>query len=330
MKGRYEHSLKIKNNITKLLDGADQFLTGYYYIIQVSKEPTTCLEYIRKIKRFLDSTGKKANAVTSVDIAKYFMEINDTVDTDGVMHQASFAYKKGVWSALNSFYNWMYKNKLMDVNPMESIDRPNSFDNVSRYAPDINDLNSILDSVKNGVGNSRAHAKQREWKERDMLIMFLFMSTGMRKTALSEINVEDISFESNELTVIDKRHKIQTYNITDELRTMLSAWLLKREEILDGAKEDALFISFQKKRMSEKAIYNIVQKYSEDALGFKISPHKLRRAFVTLYYEASGHDLKATCEAVGHASVSTTSLYIVKRNNSRADAQNFMSKRLKV
>ena len=47
-----------------------------------------------------------------------------------------------------------------------------------------------------------------------------------------------------------------------------------------------------------------------------------------MYYEATGGDIKAACEAAGHADISTTSIYITKKNNSRKEAQNFMSKNL--
>jgi integrase/recombinase XerC len=114
------------------------------------------------------------------------------------------------------------------------------------------------------------------------------------------------------------------------MEKITNQWLNKREKLLAGKKSDALFISSRRERMSEKSIYNLVRKYSEEALGYAISPHKLRAAFVSLYYEASGGDIKATCEAVGHADISTTSIYITRRNNSRKEAQNFMSKSLKI
>jgi site-specific recombinase XerD len=155
------------------------------------------------------------------------------------------------------------------------------------------------------------------------------MNTGMRRTALSEINLDDISFVDRKLTVIDKRHTEQIYDITDEIEDAIMKWLKKREKLLNGVKTDALFISTQRQRITPKSIERIVKKYSKDALGFEISPHKLRAAFITNYYEASGHDLDATCKAVGHSDVSTTYRYITRKNNARTEAINFMSKTLK-
>ena len=213
---------------------------------------------------------------------------------------------------------------------MENTDRPPKKDNVNRIFLSMEDLNNILITVKKGAGSHKAIAKQRDWVERDLLIMFLFMNTGMRKTALSEINVEDISFGERKLIVTDKRNKTQEYNITDEMEQVIRTWLKQRKTLLNGEQNEALFISSLRRRLSETAIYNIVKKYSEEALGYSISPHKLRAAFVSLYYEASGGDIKATCEAVGHADISTTSIYITKRNDSRKAAQDFMSKGLRM
>lgn len=326
MKGRLEHEIRINKNIDSILKSQDEILTDYYYNLQVSKEATTCLEYIRKIRGFLDYTNKKVNEITDTDIGRYFMHINYIKDNKGNTHAATFAYKKSIWSALNQFFSYTYRKGITSCNPMEGIQRPNNKDHVIRRHLNVDDLNNILAAVKSGAGNRKAKSRQKLWKERDLLIMFLFMNTGMRKTALSEINVSDISFDNKTLIVTDKRNKTQIYTITVEMANAINIWLVKREVILAGQNEDALFISAKKQRISERAVYDLVRKYSEEGLGYAISPHKLRAAFVTLYYEASGNDIKATCEAVGHASIATTSLYIVKDNNSRKEAQEMMSK----
>lgn len=328
MKGRFEHSLRTKKNIEILLSTMPDYVSGFYYNIQISKELTTCLEYLRKIKLFLDFVDCDITEISDDDIGRYFNKITTKTDLDGHITETSFAYKKATWTVLNQFFSYLVKRKIILSNPMEDTERPHQKDNVKRRFLSMNDLNSILEAVKSGAGSNKAIAKQKNWIERDLLIMFLFMNTGMRKTALSEINVEDISFGEKTLIVIDKRNKTQIYNITDEMERAINTWLKKREILLKGEQNDALFISSFRNRMSEKAIYNLVKKYSEEALGYAISPHKLRAAFVSLYYEASGGDIKATCEAVGHADISTTSIYITKKNNSRKEAQNFMSKGL--
>jgi site-specific recombinase XerD len=279
---------------------------------------------------FLEFADCDINEIDDNIIGRYFEKIKYKTNEEGETIYTSSSYKQATWSALNQFFSYLAKRNIIRSNPMENTERPSKKDNVKRIFLTLEDLNSILNTVKRGAGSQKAIAKQKEWVERDILIMFLFMNTGMRKTALSEINIEDISFGEKTLEVTDKRNKTQIYNITDEMEQAIKIWLRKREALLNGERNDALFISSLRKRMSEKAIYNLVQKYSEEALGYSISPHKLRAAFVSLYYEASGGDIKATCEAVGHADISTTNIYITKRNDSRKAAQNFMSQNLKM
>lgn len=329
MKGRLEHELRTTQNIERLLLELPECVSDFYYNMQISREPMSCLEYIRKIKSFLDFANCDVDKIDGRIIGHYFKEIKLKRDKDGkVVGSTSFTHQKTVWTVLNRFFCYLVSTGIILNNPMSNTERPSNKDDVKRKFLSIDDLNAILQTVQNGAGTNRAIAKQKDWIERDILIMFLFMNTGMRKTALSEINIEDISFKDRELTVTDKRNKTQIYDINDEMEEVLNTWLRKREVLLKGEKNDALFISSLRKRISEKAIYNLVKKYSEEALGYYISPHKLRGAFISLYYEATGCDIKAACEAAGHADISTTSIYITKKNNSRKEAQNFMSKNL--
>ncbi len=330
MSGRNDHEIRTNNNIECILKEKPDSLKKYYLKIRTTKEPLTCLEYIRKISSFFDYVNKDVNNITVKDIDDYMNSIYYIKNNKNEQKRSSSSYRQSVYSALNSFFGYLYSRGEIEKNPMLEIERPKSTDHVIRKALDINDFNNILTVIKKGVGSDRAKAKQKRWVERDLLIMYLFMNTGMRKTALSEINIEDIDFESKTLTVIDKRNKKLEYNITNELEVIIKNWLIKREKILNGKQLNALFISDKMNRISERAIYNLVQKYSEGALGYAISPHKLRASFVTIFYQASGCDIKATCEAVGHSNISTTSLYIVNKNNSRKNAANYMSSNLKI
>lgn len=330
MSGRIEHENRTNNNIENILKTSPTFLKKYYLKIRTTKEPLTCLEYIRKINAFLQNVNKDINNITIKDIDDYMNMIFYITDLKGKQRRSSSSYRQSVYAALNSFFGYLYSRGEIKENPMVEIDRPKSTDHVVRKALDMNDFNNILNTIKKGVGSNRAKTKQKKWIERDLLIMYLFMNTGMRKTALSEINIEDIDFDSKILTVVDKRNKKLEYNITEELEQLINNWLIKREILLEGKKLDALFISDKMNRISEKAIYNLVQKYSEGALGYSISPHKLRASFVTIFYQASGCDIKATSEAVGHSNIATTSLYIVNKNNSRKNAANYMSSNLKI
>lgn len=328
MSGRIENEMRFRNNIQVLLKDMPVYVNDFYYNVQVSLAPRTCLEYIRRIKSLMDfANTDDVTKITDVVISRYFSEILYIKNRNGRIVKSTEAYRKSIWSALNHFYTYLYKRGIVDKNPMSLIERPKKKDLKERRYLSFEDLNLILNVAK-PIQNLKHDTLTNQWKARDYLILYLFMVTGIRRTALSEIDIQDISFINNQLTVIDKRNTIQIYDITPELKDFIMSWLHTREKLLDGIQCDALFISKQRRRMCSDSVAKIVYKYSKLALGQAFSPHKLRAAFVTLYYEASGHDIEATRRAVGHADISTTSIYITTENNDREKAAKYMSKNL--
>ena len=84
------------------------------------------------------------------------------------------------------------------------------------------------------------------------------------------------------------------------------AWLKDREVWLKDSKENALFVSLQKKRITTRAVENLVKKYSKIASPLKkISPHKLRSTYGTNLYRETG-DIYVVAEVLGHKDVNTT------------------------
>lgn len=323
MNGRLEHELKINKNVKNLLSEMPQCVTEFYMSIQAVRSPNTCLNYVRKLKHFLNYVDvENVNEIDADDIEKYLEHIKYVDDGKGEIRKSSAAYTKLVCSTLNRFFTFLYRRGEIDRNPMEYVNRPLRKDSVKRIFLSMEDLNNILSSVKN-------EDIAKEWRIRDYTILYLFMVTGMRKTALSEINVEELNFETNELLVIDKRDKEQKYQLNPESIQILKIWLNERQNILDemGIQEDALFISKYGKRMDPNTVYHTVVKYAQKGIGKHISPHKLRAAFASLYYQET-KDIVATKNAVGHSDIQTTSIYTVKENNSRKEATEFMSKGL--
>lgn len=325
MNGRLEHSIRTNNNIKNILESMPYYMTEYYYSIISSTEPKTCEDYIRKIKKFLFFLNKDINkidlmSITDTDVGRYMQNIQ-TKNIDNQRIPTSFSYQKCVWTALNSFFCYLDKKHYIASNPMNIIKRPNKEDEVKRNALNIDDINKIISQVNLGAGSKYAKSRQKKWIERDIAIFKLFICTGMRNAALSEINISDIDFDENIVKITDKRNKKHVYYLQDKLKESLMQWICKRNEILEyNNSTDALFISMQKKRMSEKSISNVIGKYSEEILGYKISPHKLRAVFGVTYYNASNGDIKATMDAMGHTSVITTQRYINNKNNARMES----------
>lgn len=322
MKGRLESELRYRDCIFRILKDLPPYVEDLYYIMQTSGlEPSTCWAYLSRIRHFIKNCGCEDMAKINPQIvARYFDSINFS-ENSTEMKKTSITYKKQTWTALNHLFTHLLNTGIIQANPMCSVKRAKKKDNVKRVFMDTEDLNAILDSSKQGSVTEYAKRHNRiDFAERDYLIVTLLMVTGMRKTALCEINVDSYSSRTKILTVIDKGGKEQRYKFTKEVESVWRDWICKRKEILGNVKCDALFISERKKRLHPNSIEYITKKYSNKALGTEMSPHKFRRAFGRGTYERNGYDIEATRKAMGHESVSTTEIYICDSDTSRDEA----------
>lgn len=330
MNGRMEHKLRNEREIMKILEELPECVTQYYFSRSSSKESKGCSEYIKKIRaflKFLNDNTKEINVtkITEDDVARYLHSIEQTTDREGNIRETSFAYRKQIHSILNSFFNYLKKRKLISDNPMDCIERPTSKDVVKRIPLDSFDMTFLLECIDGGAGTKRSKNRQVNWKLRDKAILILLIMTGMREAALTEINVDDLDFINETITVIDKRHKTHVYKMNNTIKEALENWIKDREEKLSDVQTDALFISNQRKRIGEKTVAHIVKKYSLESLGIQISPHKLRAAFCTILYEQTGN-IEFVRRAVGHSSIETTQRYIIDDDTAKDEASSIMDR----
>ena len=118
MSGRNEHELRTNNNIEHILQGKSSSLKKYYLKIRTTKEPLTCLEYLRKINSFLNYTNKNVNNITIKDIDDYMNMIYYIEDNNGKLKKSSSSYRQSVYAALNSFFGYLYSRGEIEKNPM--------------------------------------------------------------------------------------------------------------------------------------------------------------------------------------------------------------------
>ena len=264
--------------------------------------------------------------ITSTDIGIYLhdIETKTIVNKDGTTEimPTSFSYRRTVYAALNSFFKYLTDTKIIDKNPITIIKRPKNMDEIQRRRLTKDELRKIVNSVDVGAHNTPL---DKAFLLRDKAILTTFICTGMRESALSEINLEDLDFENDQLTVIDKRHKTHIYSIAPSFKAVLKEWINAREQVPTIKNKDALFISQRSgDRLQARNISDVVKKYSQIALGDGVSPHKLRAAFCTTLYEET-KDIEFVRDAVGHSSVSVTQRYIVKDNSTRIKSANIMN-----
>jgi integrase/recombinase XerC len=145
---------------------------------------------------------------------------------------------------------------------------------------------------------------------RDLGMLELFYSTGIRLSELSGMNVEDLDLLSDQVKVRGKGRKERIVPVGSRAVLALRRYLNLRESLIGRVKGDrrALFVSQRGKRLTPRSIQRIVHGMFDAIGGDGLRVHSLRHTFATHMLDA-GADLRAVQELLGHASLSTTQVY---------------------
>jgi integrase/recombinase XerC len=209
-------------------------------------------------------------------------------------------------SAVRSFYKWMHREELVDANPARAVATPRT----EKYLP------AYLDRAQVDVLFQAAELRAREGRfedVRNLAILELFYSTGMRLSELAGINVGDLDLVAQLVKVRGKGRKERILPVGDHARLALRNYESARDDLAQrlGGRADrrACFLSRTGRRISARmvqlAIAKLLKLIDEDA---GLSVHSLRHTFATHLLDA-GADLRAVQELLGHASISTTQIY---------------------
>ena len=145
---------------------------------------------------------------------------------------------------------------------------------------------------------------------RDRAMLELMYASGLRVSELVELKLVNLSLADGVVRVMGKGSKERLVPFGDEARRWLEAWLAgARADVLEGRRSDALFVTVRAAAMSRQMFWNLVKKYAL-AAGIRnpMSPHTLRHAFAT-HLLNHGADLRAVQLLLGHADISTTTIY---------------------
>jgi len=209
-------------------------------------------------------------------------------------------------SAVRGFYRFLHRNEVVDANPARAVGSPK----IDRYLP------SYLDRAQIDLVFQTAEVRAWEGRfndVRNLAILELFYSTGMRLSELRGVSRGDLDLVSQQVKVTGKGRKQRIIPVGDHASLALRNYEAKRDELASnlGAKVDraAFFLSVNGRRLSTRAIQLIVTKFLaqiDESAG--LSTHSLRHTFATHLLDA-GADLRAVQELLGHASISTTQIY---------------------
>ena len=208
-------------------------------------------------------------------------------------------------SSVRSLFRFLHIEEAIDANPARAVRAPKQDRTLPAFLTK-EQVESVFNSAEaRAMGGGFAGV-------RNLAIVELFYSTGVRVSELQMVNVGDIDLVAERLRVMGKGRKERIVPVGRMAVGVLRRYEPKRDEVLarsSGADRRALFVGPTGKRLSVRQIQNIVvgflDQVSEDS-GH--STHSLRHSFATHLVDA-GADLLAVKELLGHASLSTTHIY---------------------
>jgi integrase/recombinase XerD len=256
---------------------------------------------------YLKSKKKSKNTIKGykhdlIPFVEYFNSLNMNITDIKLKHLEKFlatidckeSSMNRKISAIQSFFKYLKKvEEVIETNHAIDIERPKIPERDVIYLQ-IDESKRFLNSIDG-------------WnKERDLAICTIFLHCGLRLSELVDINIKDV--EGNTLTVIGKGNKERTVPLDDKCIKAIKEYLQIRPNI-DG--EKALFISEQKRRISDSAVQKVVKKYIKKS-GLdknKYSTHKLRSTFGTILSQ-NDVPIEQIQELLGHSIISTTRRYV--------------------
>ncbi len=246
------------------------------------------------------------DAISATEIEMYLAHVSyyTAEDNREVVNQDRAKARK--LSTIRSFYKYFCKKEKLKNNPPSLVDLPTIREKaIIRLEP--NEVAILLDVVQSGDGLTEKQKKYHvRTQKRDLAILTLFLGTGIRISELVGIDMDDINFSANEFSIIRKGGNQDILVFGDEARAALLDYMLERERIIAEGHEEALFLSLQRKRITVRAVENLVEKYAAIAVPLKkISPHKLRSTYGTTLYRETG-DIYLVADVLGHKDVNTT------------------------
>lgn len=210
-------------------------------------------------------------------------------------------------ASLRSFYNYFYRNEMIQTNPAALVSMPKLHSKeIIRLEP--NEVAQLLDQVEAGTKlTEKQAAYHAKTKVRDLALLTLLLGTGIRVSECVGLNIYDIDFDNMGIKVRRKGGYEDIVYFGEEVETALSDYLDQREHIIPvSGHEDALFLSMQNKRITVRSVENLVKKYSSLVTSLKkITPHKLRSTYGTNLYQETG-DIYLVADVLGHKDVNTT------------------------
>ena len=351
-----DNIVRKEHDIQKACEGIQSelpsFLRSYFAYLKGNVLPMTRLAYLHDVRFFFnylieetdltkakvpkDIKSEELNNIVAADV-NLFIDYcrNYTVDDGETVTvyengNRSLARKK---SSVSVLFKQLYRDGLIEKNITDGFDPIKVAKPGEREIKALQDdeVMVMLDAVTNGTGLTDHERKYWEkTKLRDKAILMLFVTYGLRLSELQQLNVSSFNFSRGEFKIYRKRGKESIMPLNRSVVMVLTDYLTTERKTVTAqntAAEDALFLSLRGTRITERAIRELVKKYTSIALDTSrhsgYSPHKLRATAATSLI-GRGNSIYDVQALLDHEQVTTTQLYAQHKMNVKRDLVNDM------
>jgi site-specific recombinase XerD len=323
------------------------FMRPYFAYLKGNVLPMTRLAYLHDVRFFMNYlinetdltaaedtkhiTSDEMNNIAAADInlfidycRKYMVDDGDTV-TVFENSNKSLARKK---SSVSVLFKQLYRDGIIENNITDGFDPirvPKPGEREIKALQD-DEVMIMLDAVTNGTGlTDHERTYWERTKLRDKAILVMFVTYGLRLSELQQLNLSSFNFSRGEFKIYRKRGKESIMPLNRSVEMVLNDYINNERNTVipeEKAAEDALFLSLQGKRITERAIRELVKKYTSIALNTSrragYSPHKLRATAATSLI-GRGNSIYDVAALLDHEQVTTTQLYAQHKMNVKRD-----------
>ncbi|RJP24937.1 MAG: tyrosine recombinase XerC [Candidatus Omnitrophota bacterium] len=226
----------------------------------------------------------------------YRVLMNYLTDLSGRRLKASSLERK--IASLKSLYKYLLREGIIKKNPADLLSSPKK----EKRLPAVLEKNEVLALLESIPEDSALSL-------RDKALITLLYASGLRVSELTGLDILDIEYKQGVVRVVGKGSKERIVPTGDTARRLLGRYLAVRDEFRPVPGERGLFLTRRGKRITDRMVRYILEKYIEKlAVNKNVHPHTLRHTFATHLLE-NGANIRVIQEMLGHASLSTTQIY---------------------
>ena len=263
-----------------------------YLAIERNGSPRTLKAYRQALTAFRAENKTPWKTCTVNDFRDYLFAITK--------RGQARSYVRLQFSALRTFYQFLAARKGLRRNPLREVQLPK----IDKKLPLVLTRRQIEELLAAPARVAKNRAAPGWMPLRDVAIMELFYSSGLRLSELAALDVADVDLYTESVRVFGKGRKERICPVG-----LPALEAISRYRAAANVHSAPLFINKGRRRMSTRSIWLILKRYlRHTSIPISISPHKLRHSFATHMLDR-GADLRSVQALLGHASLSTTQIY---------------------